>query len=266
MKITSLLLLPLLAGCRFMEAMYLPMREPLQETTRAARPGPMWEPSSFSEMARAVNNNAPDSRARVSRSGTVSFASGQYKEDFRFEYDWFSPERWSLNLYRGADLLEELQMREPVLLYQNIRKDVALRSHPEEVWKALGELSWRAYLRDFVGYLRYPNFDPSCDWVVEEDGVRHLIIARVLPGQGRPLKEQIYLHKKRRVVARIVRNTAEEYIVEDIHFDAFREVSGSLMPQRIVAEYPHAGVVLRVHASATTLYRPEPPARGLRDL
>lgn len=262
------LLLPslLCGGCAFNRALFLHRDNGLEVVPHKPFPNPVYERNSFVELSMAVNRHIPPAATQISHSGELKLSSRKYLQTFHFEFDRDSENDWSLNLYRDRALIAVLQKRWSGLTYQNIPEQTYFQKDERLFWSEFETGSWPAHLKQVVEALTPPRIDPKLPWVVEEDGIKRLLIVHVSGGTDGNVKNQFYIDKRKKVVSRVVRNTFYEHFVEDWRYGSFRDVSGYLLASEINVQFPRTRERIELEISDSTLFRPVAGPGGLKPL
>lgn len=272
MRFLPLLLILLAAGCdRAKDKMILRLDTPLEQDGRIRRDS-VFRSSSYWEIARTVNNNAPKPNQRVVREGQLTFSGHRFREAYRFTYDRQSDRDWHLVLFEKgtSNRRYSIHRNSLGLTLQDVQNEIFAQGTEDEIWDRLSKHPWLGKLKDTLEGLLAPSFDPSLDWHEETDGLKFYIITRIEEDLAEPehmaKKHEIYFHKKARTLRRRLETQLEVGIVKDMNYSSFKNVANTYLPHRVVLTFPKEA--RRVDVSIEKIEVSEQPRapRILKDL
>ena len=254
-----ILLFLTLVGCVPEDRMIL--REQASLETRQPK-GSLFVSSSFWEIARAVEGNAPKPGEAIYRKGRIQFSTQKILRAYDFEYDRVSAQSWSFLLFEknSKNRVFSLHRNHLGLTLQDLQDQLFEQSYEEDIWKKLDTHPWFDGLKSVLSTMESPRFSPELDWHEEADGLLYYILTRIEQNSDPKdaLKHEIYLHKKGRTLNRHIKAKLHVGIVEDIRYSDFIGVGTSYLPHKVMLEFPKKMKRIDINI-AETLIRPVPP-------
>jgi hypothetical protein len=239
MKLGAILPLLLLWGCVPEDRMILRDQQDLE----APKPrGSLFKSSSFWDMARTIEKNAPQANEAVFRKGRVQFSTQKTLQRYDFDYEYTSPQQWNIILFEKdtKNKLFSLHRNHFGLTLQDIQDQIFEQSYESDIWKKLEDHPWLDSLQATLQALEAPKFSPELDWHEEADGLMYYILTRVEQSSDPKdaIKHQLYLHKKGRTLNRHIMSQLDIGIIEDIRYGNFIAIGKSYLPHQIMIEFP----------------------------
>lgn len=265
----SLLTLLCLTGCRTGDRLLLPKEAPLSMEVKPR--GTLFKSSSFWDLARTVERNAPRPGEAVFRKGQMSFSGRKYKNAFDFEYQYRGPKHWELILFEKgtSNRRFSLHRNHLGLTMQDVQDQLFEQSYEKNIWALLAKHPWFDGLEAALRSLQAPKFSPELDWHEEVDGLKYYVITRVEQAHAnhQAIKHEVYLHKKSKILSRHIQSKMDVGIVQNVKYFKYKAVGEhSYMPHGVIIELPKAAKRVDVNIEETRIDASATPPGPLREL
>ena len=105
--------------------------------------------TSYWELAREINTNAPPQNHLLTRKGAFTLTGKQYQKKFHFTLNYWAKDSWELFLDapQGGRAFS-LHRNTLGLTYQNIKKQSLHQGSEQEIWELLAKNYWQEHIRE----------------------------------------------------------------------------------------------------------------------
>jgi hypothetical protein len=230
----------------------------------------LFKSSSFWDLARTVEANAPDPNYSVFREGTMVFSTPKIRRSYSFEYKYDSATQWNLILFEkgSRNRLFSLHRNHLGMTMQDVQDQLFEQSFEEEVWKVLDKHPWLSGLKSMMSAMKSPKFSPELDWHEQVDGLKYYVITRVQQANvdKDAVKHEVYLHKKGKTLVRHIKSRLKLGMVEDIRYGSYKGVDQFYMPHRLSVEFPKRRQRVDVNINHTQITSTPQSPRLIKEL
>jgi hypothetical protein len=258
----------LLGGCTVQDKMILRHHEPAMANIKPR--GALFKSSSFWDLARTVEANAPLVGQSIYRQGVISFSGRRHHQDYDFQYRRESKKNWELLLFQKgtSNRVFSLHRNHLGLTLQDVHDQVFEQSFEVDIWKRLEKHPWFDSLQTALLALEAPKFSPELDWHEEADGLKYYIITRIQQALDPKdaVKHEIYLHKKGKTMNRHIKTKLDVGVVEDLRYSHFKSVGDAFLPHGVAIELPKKAKRVDMSIRKTTVQDGKRSPSPLKDL
>jgi hypothetical protein len=235
-----LLISLLLSGCAYHNHYLDRYDKDGEQQVQTRRHKNLFSKTSFWVIADAIKENAQPVNTKLTRAGTITYTTRQTRSKYSFVWEYISEDSWTLNVfYKGKkELILSLKKNSHGLTYQHIFNQNFVQSSEKQTWDKINKTKdWRQHLELIHNLLQAPQFDPSLNWLEEEDGLKYYIITFIDNSDLHPLKHQLYLHKSRKTIARHIK-TSTEADIYDTRYNNYNHVGSAYLANKIKVNFP----------------------------